>query len=121
MRDRRTLRLLLLVALTITLALAQQEQSQDTAAESAKPVVKAASKQEKKQSSPNAVNPDKSAESGKPGEPAKPDSTEATDKELHYDVSEVSPVITHHQLTINGKALNYTATTGRLPIKRDDG
>jgi carboxypeptidase C (cathepsin A) len=115
-------RLLLFVLLTINFALAQQEQSQDTTAGTAKPVAsKTASKQDKKQSSPNAVNPDKSAESGKPGESAKADSNEATDKEEHYDVSEVPPVITHHQLTMNGKTLNYTATAGRLPIKRDDG
>jgi carboxypeptidase C (cathepsin A) len=43
------------------------------------------------------------------------------DKEEHYDVSEVPPVVTHHQITVNGKLLNYTATTGRLPIKRGDG
>ncbi|HYA26002.1 MAG TPA: peptidase S10 [Terriglobales bacterium] len=43
------------------------------------------------------------------------------DKEEHYDVSEVPPVITHHQVTVNGKVLKYTATAGRLPIKRPDG
>jgi carboxypeptidase C (cathepsin A) len=42
------------------------------------------------------------------------------DKE-EYDVSEVAPVVTHHQMTVDGKLLKYTATTGRLPIKRDDG
>jgi len=30
-------------------------------------------------------------------------------------------VVTHHQIALNGKTLNYTATTGRLPIKRGDG
>jgi carboxypeptidase C (cathepsin A) len=29
--------------------------------------------------------------------------------------------VTHHQTTVNGKVLHYTATTGRLPIKRGDG
>jgi carboxypeptidase C (cathepsin A) len=43
------------------------------------------------------------------------------DKELHFDVSEVPPVVTHHQITMNGKPLKYTATAGRLPIKRADG
>jgi carboxypeptidase C (cathepsin A) len=33
----------------------------------------------------------------------------------------VAPVITHHQITVAGKMLKYTATAGRLPIKRDDG
>jgi carboxypeptidase C (cathepsin A) len=43
------------------------------------------------------------------------------DKEERYDVKEVASVVTHHSITLNGKALNYTATTGRLPIKRGDG
>jgi len=45
-----------------------------------------------------------------------------TDKDKEeYDVSEVPPVVTHHQLILDGKLLKYTATTGRLPIKRGDG
>ena len=36
-------------------------------------------------------------------------------------MAEVPPVIAHRQLSLNGKILSYTATTGRLPIKRDDG
>src|ERR671922_215806 len=43
------------------------------------------------------------------------------EKEKHYDVAEVPPVVTHHQVTVEGKLLKYTATAGRLPIKRPDG
>ncbi len=43
------------------------------------------------------------------------------DKEEHFDMTEVAPVVTHHQITVSGKALKYTATAGRLPIKRADG
>ena len=43
------------------------------------------------------------------------------DKEEHYDMTEVPPVVTHHQITVDGKTLKYTATAGRLPIKRADG
>jgi len=43
------------------------------------------------------------------------------DKEEHYDMTEVPPVATHHQITVDGKLLKYTATAGRLPIKRGDG
>jgi carboxypeptidase C (cathepsin A) len=43
------------------------------------------------------------------------------DKEEHFDVTEVPPVVTHHQTTVEGKLLHYTAVTGRLPIKRGDG
>lgn len=62
-----------------------------------------------------------------PAEPAKPAAksveSEKTgdDKVVHYDMAEVPPVITHHQITVQGKLLKYTATAGRMPIKRDDG
>ena len=36
-------------------------------------------------------------------------------------MTEVPPVVTDHQITVDGKALKYTATAGRLPIKRGDG
>ena len=36
-------------------------------------------------------------------------------------MTEVAPVVTHHQVTVGGKVLNYTATAGRLPLKRGDG
>ncbi|MGD0508769.1 MAG: peptidase S10 [Terriglobales bacterium] len=105
--------------LMIPFAVAQQDQSQDTTPESAK---QAASRKDKKQTAPaNTATPDKTAESGKAAEALKADSSEATDKEEHYDVAEVPPAITHHQITLNGKLLSYTATAGRLPIKRGDG
>jgi carboxypeptidase C (cathepsin A) len=110
---------LFIVVLTISIAGAQQNQSQETTPDSAK---QAAAKKDKKQTTPSAsATPDKSEESAKPAESPKADASEATDKEEHYDVSEVPPVITHHQIALNGKTLGYTATTGRLPIKRGDG
>ena len=42
-------------------------------------------------------------------------------KDEHWDVSEAAPIVTHHQITVNGRILKYMATAGRLPIKRDDG
>ena len=110
---------LVLAVLTIPFAaVAQQDQSPDTTSESTK---QAASRKDKRTAPANAATPDKSAESGKPAEPPKADSGEATDKEEHYDVAEVPPVITHHQIAVNGKTLSYTATAGRLPLKRGDG
>src|SRR6516165_10802792 len=35
------------------------------------------------------------------------------DKEERYDMTEVPPVVTHHQVTVDGKTLKYTATAGR--------
>lgn len=114
----RILAVLFLAVLTMPFAAAQQEQSQPTPTENSKPPAAKTTKKQAQQAPP--ATPEKPAESGRP-EPGKPESNEATDKEEHYDVSEVPPIITHHQATVNGKALNYTATTGRLPIKREDG
>ena len=36
---------------------------------------------------------------------------------MHFDMAEVPPVETHHEISIGGKVLRYTATAGRLPIK----
>jgi carboxypeptidase C (cathepsin A) len=115
----RILIVLFFAVLTIPCIAAQQEQSANTPSENAK---QAASKKDKKQTTPaSAAAPDKSAESAKPAEAPRSDSSEASDKEEHYDVAEVPPVVTHHQIVMNGKTLSYTATTGRLPLKRDDG
>src|SRR5258708_11314576 len=116
---------LLSAAFTIPFAGAHQNQSQNTTPESAKPATSRKDKSKKEPAPASTVTPDKVTEPGKPAEPSKAESSEATDKdkdkEEHYDVAEVPPVITHHQFALNGKTLNYTATAGRLPIKRDDG
>jgi carboxypeptidase C (cathepsin A) len=54
-------------------------------------------------------------------EAARESGDKAKDKEEHFDMTEVAPIGTHHQITVNGKLLHYTATAGRLPIKRADG
>ena len=116
---------LLFAVLTIPLVAAMQNQSQETTPDSAKQTT---TKKGKKPS------PDKPVvETNKPAEPSKPDALEATDKDRdkdkdkdkdkdeHFDVAEVAPIITHHPFASNGKTLSYTATAGRLPIKRGDG
>ncbi|MGB0115373.1 MAG: hypothetical protein WBP73_01055, partial [Terriglobales bacterium] len=109
----RTLAVAFLAVLMISFTVAQQSENQDATSESAKP---GASKQDKKQTaSTNAATPEK------PAEPPKADANEATDKEEHFDVAEVPPIVTRHQIAVNGKTLSYTATAGRLPIKRGDG
>ena len=91
----------------------------------------AAAQQASSQSKKTKAEPAAKMVEQKPGEPeAKPEAMsvpepgrEASDKdkEEHFDVTEVAPVVTHHQIAVNGKLLKYTATTGRLPIKRPDG
>ena len=52
---------------------------------------------------------------------AKPDdkSPLSADKQnTKFEMKEVAPIVTHHSIKVaSGKTLNYTATTGRLPIK----
>ena len=76
-----------------------------------------AREEKKPSSSEKAAEPNPPSEEQKAA-PPKP----GTDKDKEeFDVSEVPPVVTHHQITLDGKPLKYTATTGRLPIKRGDG
>jgi carboxypeptidase C (cathepsin A) len=41
--------------------------------------------------------------------------------EQHFDMTETAPVVTHHQIPVNGRTLRYAATVGRLPIKNATG
>lgn len=47
---------------------------------------------------------------------------EEAEANWHFDMAEVPPIVTHHEVKLaDGKTLKYTATTGRLPIKELDG
>jgi carboxypeptidase C (cathepsin A) len=82
----------------------------------AEPTTKAEKEKKPSQTAEKPTEPS-SAEEQKPAAP-KPGADK--DKE-EFDVSEVAPIVTHHQMTLDGKLLKYTATTGRLPLKRGDG
>jgi carboxypeptidase C (cathepsin A) len=41
--------------------------------------------------------------------------------DVHEAEPEAPPVVTQHQIRVDGRALNYTATAGYMPIKREDG
>jgi carboxypeptidase C (cathepsin A) len=116
----KILSLILFVALMVPMAVAQQN-APDSTPDNAKASAQKKDKAKKEPMPGTPVVPDKSVENSKSGESQKSDSGEATDKEEHYDVTEVPPVVTHHQAMIGGKSLSYTATAGRLPIKREDG
>ena len=82
----------------------------------------------KQPAAPNAEKPSESNPKSESTTQSKPAIQEAPasgdkdkDKEERYDMTEMPPVVTHHQITVDGKLLKYTATTGRLPIKRGDG
>src|ERR1700740_1289713 len=119
MRSLATLFAVLLLLLTASWA--QQPESTQT-----KPATPKATAKEQKPSTPPKVPEGKLQEAQTAVNPPEEEKAESnkqtpTEKDQHYDVTEVPPVVTHHQITVAGKALKYTATAGRLPIKRDDG
>ncbi len=81
-----------------------------------------ANAQQKKSKQAQAQKPEETEQKSTEPSPATQEPKPGDDKkEEHYDMTEIAPVVTHHQITLDGKALKYTATTGRLPIKRGDG
>ena len=113
----RSLFALILAATLATSAIAQQQQaSSNEQQQQSQPPKKPA-----KQSQQPAKQEEQAA---KPTEPAPPQpEPKAGDdkKEEHFDMTEIAPVVTHHQISLDGKTLKYTATAGRLPVKRGDG
>jgi carboxypeptidase C (cathepsin A) len=98
----------LIIATLFTNAIAQSESSKKSE--------KLKIEQQQKQAESKPAEPVKAQET--PSEPSKPDQA---DKDEHFDMTEVPPVVTHHQIATGGQTLKYTATAGRLPIKRGDG
>src|ERR1700758_1836039 len=107
----------------LLLAASWAQQSDSTKSQ---PAPSKTTNREKKPSTPPKVPEGKPQEAQTPVNPSeetKPETSKETpaDKDEHYDVTEGPPVVTHHQITVDGKALKYTAPAGRLPIKRGDG
>lgn len=115
----RTLIVAFILALSLCVPSFSQQSGSSQAPDSAK------SKKNKPEPAPQSTPEEKPQEQAAPApKPEPPKETPAgkqDDKEEHYDMTEISPVVTHHQVTVDGKALKYTATAGRLPIKRGDG
>ncbi len=113
----------LMVSLFLALLLCSGASAQQS--DTSKPVEISKNKEKKsKLQVPAQATPDaKAPEQAPPAAEAKsePAKESPADKEEHYDMTEVPPVVTRHQITVAGKVLKYTATAGRLPIKRGDG
>jgi len=109
---------LIIATLLATASAQQQNQNQQPSQPQAQPAAQQKKKQKQtppqkpEEATPKTTEPAPSQPEGKPGDDK---------KEEHYDMTEVPPVVTHHQISVNGKTLKYTANTGRLPIKRGDG
>lgn len=109
-------RLAAVLALVLALSAAAQQSNQSTqqtpAASTEKKQQRQAPEKKAEEAATKPTEPAPAQPQAKPGEEQKAE---------HYDMTEVAPVMTRHQVTVNGKALKYTAWAGRLPIKRSDG
>lgn len=61
------------------------------------------------------------AESERPEQAQQGGAGGATNTNFKFDMKEIPPNVTHHEVTVNGHALKYTATAGRMPIKNGEG
>ena len=52
---------------------------------------------------------------------APPPQSEPVKPEAAKPLDEAAPVVTRHEIRVNGKTLNYTATTGMMPLKDAKG
>jgi carboxypeptidase C (cathepsin A) len=113
-----------LLAITIAAVLAapiaaqQSSQNKEQTPQSQQQKKQAAQKQSQQ---PKPEEPSAKAAEPTPPQPEPKAGEDKDKKEEHYDMTEVAPVVTHHQITVDGKTVKYTATAGRLPIKRGDG
>ena len=121
---RRLISLLALLSLFVFLAAAQQNNQSSSQPDQAKKQPDQTQKKSKKEESQKnePKKPEEATAKKTEPTPSQPEPKPGDDKkEEHFDMTEVPPVVTHHQATVNGASLKYTATAGRLPIKRGDG
>jgi carboxypeptidase C (cathepsin A) len=124
-------RLILIVSLSLVLlpfaisAQQNSQQSNETKSQPDQSQKQQPEKKAKKEPAAQKSEPKKPEEAtAKQTEPAPsaPEPKPGDDKkEEHFDMAELAPVVTHHQVSTSGGTLKYTATAGRLPIKRGDG
>jgi carboxypeptidase C (cathepsin A) len=118
----RSLLALVVALILASPAFAQQNENQQSSQPQAQSSNQQKTKKQKQTEPQKAEKPEQPPV--KPTEPvaSQPQPKAGEDKkEEHFDMTEVAPVVTHHQVSVNGKTLKYSATAGRLPIKRDDG
>ena len=110
----------LIVAAVLASSVAAQQSNDNK--ESQPPQNQTQKKQPKQEKEKKPEEPAAKTTEPAPQQEQKPADDKKDDKkEEHYDMTEVPPVVTHHQIAVDGKTLKYAATAGRLPIKRADG
>jgi carboxypeptidase C (cathepsin A) len=118
-RFSRMLAAVLMVGFALVLGMSFSVSSSAQQAAPPKAGAKTAAAQSPEKPAESATKPEAAAE--QKVVPRESSGDKEKDKEEHYDMTEMPPVVTHHQISVEGKALKYTATVGRLPIKRGDG
>jgi carboxypeptidase C (cathepsin A) len=123
--------LFLMSVILFTIALFAQERAQQSARRPAAPPATQTAPPESTEPEPPArtratpqeqQQPARETERERTPEPAQRGAAGgATNTSFKFDMKETSPSVTHHQVTANGRALRYTATAGRLPVKNSEG
>jgi hypothetical protein len=99
-----------------TAVLAQSNTSQNQAPAAKKSEQPAAAKSPEKNPPESAAkNPEQAASSE---EKAAKERSGDKENEEHFDMAEVAPVATHHQITVDGKLLKYTVFRSNAPMAR---
>src|SRR5579872_7195622 len=118
----RSLVVVVVAAILAASAFAQQNENQQPSQLQAQASNQQKTKKQKQTEPQKAEKPEEPAAKSTEPMPSNNEGKPGDDKkEEHFDMAEVAPVVTHHQITVDGKTLKYTATAGRLPIKRGDG
>jgi carboxypeptidase C (cathepsin A) len=96
-----------------------QAQNKSNAAQTEKSVPPAPTEPVRPQ--PEEIRPEARTEEPKPQTQAQAPRALSADNAAHWEMREVAPVTSKHQITVNGKVLHYTANAGRLPIRDISG
>jgi len=99
----------ILICALLSMALAQQTDSTKDQTNQKKPEAQA---QKDKKAPDNAPKPPDATAFPQPKPDAAKDSSSDKDKEEHYDMTEIAPVATHHQITLDGKVLSTQRLRG---------
>src|SRR6266702_4389551 len=108
----RTFRLLTVLLLLVSFATAQQKDAPKKV-----PDKKPAATQKTEEATQPHPEDTRAVES-QANAPASPSVLAPATPNTKFDMKEVAPIVTHHSIkAASGKTLQYTATTGRMPIK----
>src|SRR5579864_2016372 len=122
MTPEKSMRFLLAITiaavLAVPIAAQQSSENKEQAPQSQQQRKKGAAQKQPQPPKPEEPSA-KTAETTPPQPEPKP-GDDKDKKEEHFDMTEVAPVVTHHQIAVDGKTLKYRATWGCLPIKHCD-